>query len=105
MIFEGTKKSIFFGLGLTRAGSPIPDTITKKNGRLPSKNIFLPISYHGIPIPGVLRKSPVSTEKMGNISKKELSGLKKKQRRWKRQHSAIMLYRFMIILRKMKPVT
>lgn len=58
-------------------GSPIPDTITKKNGRLPSKNIFLPISYHGIPIPGVLRKSPVSTEKMENISKKELSGLKK----------------------------
>ena len=25
MIFEGTKKSIFFGLGLTRAGSNMPD--------------------------------------------------------------------------------
>lgn len=25
MIFEGTKKSIFFGLGLTRAGKPIKD--------------------------------------------------------------------------------
>ena len=36
-----------------------------------------------------LRKSPVSTEKMENISKKELSGLKKKQRRWKRQHSDV----------------
>ena len=24
MIFEGTKKSIFFGLGLTRAGNYIP---------------------------------------------------------------------------------
>lgn len=24
MIFEGTKKSIFFGLGLTRAGTNIP---------------------------------------------------------------------------------
>ena len=27
MIFEGTKKSIFFGLGLTRAGESIPDVI------------------------------------------------------------------------------
>ena len=25
MIFEGTKKSIFFGLGLTRAGETMPD--------------------------------------------------------------------------------
>ena len=25
MIFEGTKKSIFFGLGLTRAGETVPD--------------------------------------------------------------------------------
>ena len=25
MIFEGTKKSIFFGLGLTRAGANMPD--------------------------------------------------------------------------------
>lgn len=25
MIFEGTKKSIFFGLGLTRAGKTVPD--------------------------------------------------------------------------------
>lgn len=25
MIFEGTKKSIFFGLGLTRAGHAVPD--------------------------------------------------------------------------------
>ena len=25
MIFEGTKKSIFFGLGLTRAGRGMPD--------------------------------------------------------------------------------
>ena len=25
MIFEGTKKSIFFGLGLTRAGKCMPD--------------------------------------------------------------------------------
>lgn len=25
MIFEGTKKSIFFGLGLTRAGKSYPD--------------------------------------------------------------------------------
>ena len=27
MIFEGTKKSIFFGLGLTRAGFDIPQTV------------------------------------------------------------------------------
>lgn len=26
MIFEGTKKSIFFGLGLTRAGASDPST-------------------------------------------------------------------------------
>lgn len=26
MIFEGTKKSIFFGLGLTRAGASAPST-------------------------------------------------------------------------------
>ena len=26
MIFEGTKKSIFFGLGLTRAGLSVPDS-------------------------------------------------------------------------------
>lgn len=26
MIFEGTKKSIFFGLGLTRAGNGYPET-------------------------------------------------------------------------------
>ena len=25
MIFEGTKKSIFFGLGLTRAGNSMPN--------------------------------------------------------------------------------
>ena len=30
MIFEGTKKSIFFGLGLTRAGETIPNTETLK---------------------------------------------------------------------------
>ena len=30
MIFEGTKKSIFFGLGLTRAGDTIPNTDTLK---------------------------------------------------------------------------
>ena len=30
MIFEGTKKSIFFGLGLTRAGDAIPNTDTLK---------------------------------------------------------------------------
>ena len=30
MIFEGTKKSIFLGLGLTRAGSRCPDLITAK---------------------------------------------------------------------------
>lgn len=29
MIFEGTKKSIFFGLGLTRAGPIYPDSIYK----------------------------------------------------------------------------
>ena len=28
MIFEGTKKSIFFGLGLTRAGTVVPDADT-----------------------------------------------------------------------------
>ena len=28
MIFEGTKKSIFFGLGLTRAGVSSPDAYT-----------------------------------------------------------------------------
>ena len=27
MIFEGTKKSIFFGLGLTRAGQSMPDIL------------------------------------------------------------------------------
>ncbi len=30
MIFEGTKKSIFFGLGLTRAGETVPNTETLK---------------------------------------------------------------------------
>ena len=30
MIFEGTKKSIFFGLGLTRAGDTVPNTDTLK---------------------------------------------------------------------------
>lgn len=30
MIFEGTKKSFFFGLGLTRAGDTIPKTDTLK---------------------------------------------------------------------------
>ena len=30
MIFEGTKKSIFFGLGLTRAGDTAPNTDTLK---------------------------------------------------------------------------
>lgn len=35
MIFEGTKKSIFFGLGLTRAGKPVSsgtlDGITRES--------------------------------------------------------------------------
>lgn len=29
MIFEGTKKSIFFGLGLTRAGHAIPNKLAQ----------------------------------------------------------------------------
>ena len=28
MIFDGTKKSIFFGLGLTRAGKSLPDIVS-----------------------------------------------------------------------------
>lgn len=31
MIFEGTKKSIFFGLGLTRAGKAKPNLNAMKN--------------------------------------------------------------------------
>lgn len=31
MIFEGTKKSIFFGLGLTRAGKTRPNIKAMKN--------------------------------------------------------------------------
>ena len=31
MIFEGTKKSIFFGLGLTRAGKARPNIAAMRN--------------------------------------------------------------------------
>ena len=40
MIFEGTKKSIFFGLGLTRAGSSVPLEEVQENVLSQLKRIF-----------------------------------------------------------------
>lgn len=46
MIFEGTKKSIFFGLGLTRAGKTEPKMQQSRQlselYKIPLDNIFLP---------------------------------------------------------------
>ena len=43
MIFEGTKKSIFFGLGLTRAGesTPAPYVLKMIADKIPAKNEFM----------------------------------------------------------------
>ena len=52
MIFEGTKKSIFFGLGLTRAGGAMPD-IT-----------YLPVlaEYFGVSIDQLMGIVPLTEE-------------------------------------------
>lgn len=50
MIFEGTKKSIFFGLGLTRAGTIEPDNFSDDVlNDYEKANLELIISYENRP--------------------------------------------------------
>ena len=60
MIFEGTKKLIFFGLGLTRAGLSMPNVV-----------LLIPIAdILDVTVTELLRGEKIDTQK--NIEKKEI---------------------------------
>ena len=63
MIFEGTKKSIFFGLGLTRAGLSMPNVV-----------LLIPIAdILDVTVTELLRGEKIDTQK--NIDTKEVEEL------------------------------
>ena len=58
MIFEGTKKSIFFGLGLTRAGNYMP----------PVESLILLVDIYGISINEILAGERVENDKIKEVA-------------------------------------